>query len=102
MSSQSPTDHLPRHPLPRRMEPGRGLTREETTHRNSFAASRDDARLWNSWVESVSKLASDMRAAPGPALAGCMADVTRSAYWRPAAARRDGGQGLDLNRSARD
>jgi len=66
MSSQAPQDHL-RDTLCPTHEPGRGLTPAEETTTPGTPSPRREMMLglWNSWVESVSKLASGMRAAPG-------------------------------------
>ena len=67
MSSQSPTGPPPETPSAPTHEPGRGLTpaEERTTPGTPSPRREMMLGLWNSWVESVSKLASDMRAAPG-------------------------------------
>ena len=67
MSSQSPTGPPPETPSAPTHEPGRGLTPAEETTTPGTPSPRREMMLglWNSWVESVSKLASGMRAAPG-------------------------------------
>ena len=51
--------------------------------------------LWTSWVGYVSKLASDMGAAPGVAPPGASQQMSsKSTHWRPGV-RRVGGQGVD-------
>ena len=98
MSSQSPTGAPPETPSAPTHEIGRGVApaRENTT---PGTPSRDDARsldfLGRVHIEAGERHESSAR---GPARAGCMADVARSAYWRPAAVRRDGGKGLNSER----
>ena len=67
MSSQSPAGPPPETPSAPTQEIGRGLapTRETTTPGTPSPRPEMMLGLWTSWVESVSKLASDMRAAPG-------------------------------------
>ena len=67
MSSQSPAGPPPETPSAPTHEIGRGLapTRETTTPGTPSPRPEMMLGLWTSWVESVSKLASDMRAAPG-------------------------------------
>ena len=67
MSSQSPTGPPPETPSAPTHEIGRGLTPAEETTTPGTPSPRREMMLgfWNSWVESVSKLASDMGAAPG-------------------------------------
>ena len=67
MSSQSPAGPPPETPSAPTHEIGRGLApaRETTTPGTPSPRPEMMLGLWTSWVESISKLASDMGAAPG-------------------------------------
>src|SRR5450631_3978167 len=67
MSSQSPAVPPPETPSASTHQIGRGLAPARETTAPGTPSPRPEMMLglWTSWVESVSKLASDMGAAPG-------------------------------------